>query len=159
MIGGVGPRTESGERLPVDHGFQLVVIPDFDLLLLVAGAEAVEEMHDGDSPGDGGKVRHRGQIHDLLRVRGGQHGNAGAPAGHHVALVAEDAERVGGKGPGGDVEDGRGQFSRDLIEVRDHEQEALGSGESGSQGACGDGPVDRAGLGAALDCISTTRTC
>ena len=43
-------------------------------------------------------------VHDLLHRVGGQHAEAGGAGGHDVAVVAEDGERVGGQGAGGDVE-------------------------------------------------------
>ena len=52
----------------VDHVLQVVVIPDCDLLDLVGGAEAVEEVEERNAALDGGEVRDRGEVHDLLRV-------------------------------------------------------------------------------------------
>ena len=55
--------------------------------------------------------------------------------GHHVLVVAEDGERLGGDGAGGHVEDGAGQFAGDLVHIGDHQQQALRGGEGGGQGA------------------------
>ena len=55
-----------------------------------------------------------------------------------------------GQGAGAHVEHGGGQLAGDLVHVGDHQQQALGSGEGGGQGAGGQGAVHgtgRASLG------------
>ena len=111
----------------------------------MGGAEAVEEMQEGQGALYGGKVGHRRQVHDLLGIGGGKHGEAGAPAGHHVAVVAEDVQGVGGHGAGGDMDDAGELFPGDLEHVGDHEQQALGRGKGAGQGAGGQRAVHRAG--------------
>ena len=73
-----------------------------------------------------GEVGHRREVHDLLDVALGEHGEAGLAAGHDVGVIAEDVEGVGGHGTGGHVEDARQALARDLVHVRDHEEQALG---------------------------------
>ena len=77
----------------------------FDLGDLMRGAEAVEEVQEGDARFEGGGLRDQGHVHDFLHGVGREHGEAGGAGGHDVAVVAEDGERVGGEGAGGDVED------------------------------------------------------
>ena len=67
---------EGAHRVHVAHLGQVVVVPHGDLLHLVGGAEAVEEVDERHAALDGGEVRHGGQVHDLLHVRLGQHGEA-----------------------------------------------------------------------------------
>ncbi len=55
-------------------------------------------------------------------------------ARHHVAVVAEDRERVRRDGARGDVDHRRAQLARDLEHVRDHQQQALGRREARPQG-------------------------
>ena len=69
----------------------------------------------------------------------------GLPAGHHVAVIAENGERVRGNGAGGHVNDRRRELARDLVHVGDHQQQALRSGEGGAQRARLDGAVQRSG--------------
>lgn len=38
------------------------------------------------------------KIHYLLDGAGGEHGEAGRADGHHVAVIAEDGQRLGGQG-------------------------------------------------------------
>ena len=76
-LGVEGAGAEVLNGLPVHHLGQVVVIPDGDLLDLVGGAEAVEEVQEGHAALDGGQVGHGGQVHDLLHIALGQHGEAG----------------------------------------------------------------------------------
>ena len=59
----------------------------------------------------------------------------GLAAGHDVGVVAEDREGVGGDGAGGHVHAEGGQLARDLVHVRDHQEQALRGGEGRGQGA------------------------
>ena len=64
-------------------------------------------------------------------------------------MVTEDAQCVGAEGPGGHMEHAGQHFACDLIHIGDHQQQPLGGGIGGGQGAGLQGAVDRAG-GAAL---------
>ena len=64
---------------------------------------------------------------------------------HDVLVVAEDGEGVGGKRPGGDVEDAGQQFAGDLVHVGEHQEEPLRGGEGRGQGAGDQRAVHRAG--------------
>ena len=128
MLGIQGVLTELLHGVHVAHILQILVIPHGDLLDLVAGAEAVEEVDEGNLALQSGQMGHGRQIHDLLDVALAQHGKAGLAAGHHVGVVAEDVQRLGGHGTGGDMEHGGQLLGCDLVHVGDHQQQALGSG-------------------------------
>ncbi len=66
--------------LHVAHFLQIGVVPLLDLLDLVGGTEAVEEVQERNVALDGGQVGNRRQVHDLLHVALGQHGEAGLAA-------------------------------------------------------------------------------
>ncbi len=138
----------------VAHVLEVLVIPHGDLLDLVRGAEALEEVDERRLAGEGREVGDGREVHDLLDVALGEHGEAGLTAGHDVGVIAEDVERVGGDGTGRDVEDARQALARDLVHVRDHEQKTLRGRVGGGEGACAQGAVHRAGgarLGLHLD--------
>ena len=99
------------------------------------GAETVEEVQEGHAALDGGKVRHCGQVHHFLGVRFRQHGKARLAAGIYVGVVAEDVQRMAGHRAGRHMEHRRQQLARDFIHVRDHQKQALRSGERGGEGA------------------------
>ena len=88
----------------VDHGAQVVGRELLDLGDFVRGAETVEEVEEGDARFQAGGLRDQRHIHDFLHRVGRQHAEAGGARGHDVAVVAEDGERMGGQGAGGDVE-------------------------------------------------------
>ena len=145
VLGIQGSGTEGRDCVHIRHVLQILVIPHLDLLQLMRGTEAVEEVQERHSALDGRKVCHRAEVHDLLHVRLGQHRKAGLTAGHHVAVVAENVQRVAGKRSRRDVEHARQQLARDLVHVRDHQQQALGRRVGRRQRARVQGAVHRAG--------------
>ena len=109
------------------------------------GAEAIEEVEERSLALDGGQVGHRCEVHDLLHVALGEHGEAGLAAGHDVGVIAKDVERVSGDGTGRNVEDARQALTRDLVHVRDHEQETLGRRVGGGEGTSAQRAMDSTG--------------
>ena len=111
----------------------------------MAGAEAVEEMEERHARTDGCQMRHAAQVHHFLHAAGSQHGKAGLAAGHHIAVIAEDVQRMRGQRAGGNMDHAGQQFARDLIHVRDHQQQTLRSSIGGRQRTGGKRAVYRAG--------------
>ena len=134
MLGIQGTLTESLDSVHVDHFGQILIIPDLDLLQFMAGAETVEEVQERNSALNGSQVGNRREIHHFLHAAFGQHRKTGLAAGHDVRVVAEDVQCVAGKRTGADMEDTGKQFTGDLVHVRDHQQQALGSRIGGGQG-------------------------
>ena len=116
-----------------------------DLGDFVRGAEAVEEMQERDARFQRGGLRDQRHVHDFLHRIRGQHAEAGGARGHHVAVVAEDRERLRGQRARRDVEHRRGQLAGDLVHVGDHQQQALRRGEGGGQRPGLQRAVQRAG--------------
>ncbi len=137
-----------------DQRPEIVVAEQVDAVDLVRGAEPVEEVQERDPSPQRGGVRHGGEVMGLLHRTGAQHGEAGRPGGHHVAVVAEDRQRVRGDRTGGDVDHRRRELAGDLVHVRQHQQQTLRSGERRTQGTRLQRAVQRAGrsgLGLQLD--------
>ena len=150
VLGVQGASPEGAQSLHVHQRPQVLVVQGLDLLNLVGGAEAVEEVEEGHPAVNGRQMGHGPQVHDLLGRGGRQQGEAGGPHAHDVGVVAEDAEGVGGEGPGGDVEHAGEHLPRDFVHVGNHEEQALGGGVGGGQGPGLEGAVDgprRAALG------------
>ena len=137
--------TELLNSLHVAHFLEVGVIPAGDLLNLVGGTEAVKEVQERDLAFDRGQMRDRGQIHDFLRVGLAEHGKAGLTAGHDVGVIAENVQRMGRNSTGRDVEHAGQLLRRDLVHVRDHQQQTLRRRIGGRQSACAEGAVDRTG--------------
>ena len=146
-VQGVGP--EGPQGVHIHQGTEVLIVQGLDLLDLVGGAEAVEEVQEGHPAVDGAQVGHGAQVHSLLGRGGRQQGKARLPHAHDVAVVAEDAQGVGAEGPGGHMEHAGQHLAGDLIHVGDHQQQALGGGIGGGQGTGLQRAVDRA-RGAAL---------
>ena len=120
----------------------------------MGGAETVKEVDERHTALNGRQVRHRGQVHDLLGVGLGQHGEAGLAGGVDVAVIAKDVQRLGGDGTGRNIKDAGQLLGCDLVHVGDHQQQALGCGEGGGDGAGAKRTVNRtgrAGFGLHLD--------
>ncbi len=148
-----GVHGADAEVLHVVPGHQLgqgLVVADLDLLDLVGGAEAVEEVQEGDLGAQGGDVADQGQIVDLLHRASGDQAPPGVAAAHHIGVVAEDRQGVSRHGARGDVDHAGAELTRDLVHVGDHQQQALGGGEGHSECTAGERAMDstgRAGLG------------
>ena len=136
------------------HGAQLGVFQHVAGVQLVAGAEAVEEVHERNAGVHGGGLGDQGVVVALLHRVGRQHRPTGLASGHHVLVVAENRQALRGQRPSRHVHDGAGQLTGDLVHVGDHQQQALGRGERRRQGTCLQRAVQRASratLGLHLD--------
>ena len=150
MLGIEGAVAEALYGVPVQQLIHILIVDELYLLDFVGGAEAVEEVYEGYAGLDGGQMGHKRQIHNLLYGSGGKHCEAGLAAAHNIAVVAKDGKGMVREGTGGYVEYSGKLLAGDLVHVGDHEQQALGSGEGGGQGACLEGAVNctgRTGLG------------
>ena len=148
-VGRERPAADVGDQVVGDHLLQIVVVEQLDLGHLVRGAEAVEEVDEGHAALERGALRDEREVVGLLHRVGGQQAEAGLADRHHVGVVAEDGERVGGHRARRDVHDEGRQLSGDLVHVRDHEQQPLRRREGRRERSALKGAVDRAG-GAAL---------
>ena len=114
-----------GDERIVDNRTHIVIGNLFDLLNFVTGTEAIEEVQERNAGRQRGLLRDQRQVHDFLNIVRGQHSVAGLATGHHIGMVAEDAQCLAGQRAGGHVKDCRGQFAGDLVHIRDHQQQAL----------------------------------
>jgi len=96
-----------------------------DLLNLVGGAEAVEEVDKRHARLERGRVRNQGQVHGFLDVAGGQHGKAGGTRRHNIGMVAEDRKRLGRQRARRHMKHRGSQLARDLVHVGDHQEQTL----------------------------------
>ena len=133
------------DSLHVAHFLQVGVIPLLDLLVLMRGTEAVEEVQEGNLALDGCQMGDRGQIHDFLHAALDQHCKTGLAACHDVAVITEDVQRLGSNGTCGNIEHAGQLLSSDLVHIGDHQQQALRSGEGGGDSTCTQRAVHSAG--------------
>src|SRR5215471_14022302 len=95
------------------------------------GAKPVEEMQEGDASLQRGGMTYCRQIMGLLHRSRAQKSEAYLPACHHVGVISENRERVGGQRPGCYVHAKRRQLTGNLVEVWDHQQQTLRCSEGG----------------------------
>ena len=144
MLGVKCSVTEGLDGVHVAHFLKIFVIPNGDLLDLVRGTEAVEEVYKRNSALDSGKMSNGSKVHDLLNIALAEHCKAGLAAGHDIRMVAEDAERMACDGTGGDMEHGGKKLACHLVHVGYHKEQTLGSGVGGGKSTCVQAAVDSA---------------
>ena len=120
----------------VNKRTDVLLVHNLNLVILVRGAESVEEVHEGHPSLKSSEVRHSCEVHNLLYRTRAEHGKTGLAASHNVHVVTEDTERVRSQGTCRHVEHARQQLTCNLVHVRNHEQQTLrcceGGGESTS---------------------------
>ncbi len=131
--------------LGINHGPDVVIREALDLLHLVAGAEAIEDVEEGYACFQRGSLRDEREILRLLNRVGEEHSPSGGPAGHHIAVIAEDGETGSRNGARRDMEYRAGELPGDLEHVGNHQQEALAGREGCGQRTCLERTVTRSG--------------
>ena len=132
----------------IDHLEQYLVRQGDDFRDLVRSAEPVEEMQKRNTRFERGRVRDQRQVLRLLHRRRAKHCPAGRARGHHIAVIAEDRQRLCRERSRGDVKHGRRQFAGDLVHVRDHQQQSLRRRERRAERAGLKRTVDHSGSAA-----------
>ncbi len=131
-----------------DHRPQILVRQLFDLRNLVRGAEAVKVVEHRNAGPQGRPLADRREVVGLLHRPRGQHPEPRLAARHDVGVIPEDRQRVRGHGARRHVHAERGQLARDLVHVRDHQEQALRRREGRREGARLQRAVNRAGSAA-----------
>ena len=132
MLRREGTSTELAQSLLIHEVANIVLFKKFDLLILVRGAETVEEVDERHASLECSKMSNSAEVHHFLNATFCQHGKACLTASHHIAVVTKDTQRVSCKCTGRNMEDAGQQFACNLVHIGNHEQEAL----AGSEGAC-----------------------
>ena len=86
--------SECLDSVHINHLGNVLLIPYLDLLDLVRGTEAVEEVQEGNSALDGGKMCNSTEIHYLLHVGRAEHSESGLTTCVDIGVVAEDVQSV-----------------------------------------------------------------
>ena len=129
----------------VDQRPQVGVFQRQHAVEFVRGTEAVEKMHERHAALQGGHLCQQGYVLCLLHRSGGEQGEPGLAYAHHVGMITEYRQPLGGQRTGRDVDHRRGQLAGNLVHVGDHQQQALRGRESRGQGSGLQGAVDRPG--------------
>ncbi len=91
----------------IDHLPQYVITQLLDLGNFAAGPPSVKEMQQRQASPQAGTMSDRRKVVRLLHAVGTQHGETGLPAGHHVAVIAENRQGVRRQGTRRNVHDER----------------------------------------------------
>ena len=90
MVGRERALAVLNNAIHVEEGAHVVFIEHFDFVDFVGGAEAVEEMQEGNAGFEGRGVRDQGEVHGLLHGVGAEHGPSSGAAEHDVGVVAKN---------------------------------------------------------------------
>ena len=124
------------DRIPVEDLAEIVVVDHFDLLDLMRRAEAIEEIDERHAAFDGDEMSDSREIHDLLHACLGEHRAASLARSHDILVIAEDVQRGRRERTRRHMEDTGEQLAGNLVEVRNHQQEALRRRVGRRQSAC-----------------------
>ena len=144
MIRIQGRLAETAHRIPIQKLAELLIGNGPDFLDLVGGAKTIKEVQERDPTFDGRQMGHAGQVHNFLHTAGGQHGEAGLAAVHHIAVITEDGHGMGTHRAGCHMQDRRLTGAADPVHGGDHQHQALGGSERGGKGTGFQCAVDRA---------------
>ena len=145
MVRVQGPGAMRPHRILVDHGAEMGILDQAQLVHLMGGAEAIEEMHERNTPRQRGRLGNQRQVMGFLHGGRSQLGEPGAAHRRDIGMIAEDRQTLGGQRPGRDMKHRRRQLAGDLVHVGDHEQQALRGREGRRQGAGLQRAMHRAG--------------
>ena len=136
MLGREGAAAEFGHLVHGHERTDVLLVHHFNLLVFVAGAEAVEKVNEGHAALKRCQVGNGREVHDFLYGAFAEHGKASLAASHHIAVVAKDTQRMGGERTGTHMEDAGQQFACNLVHIRYHEEQTLRSGERSGESTC-----------------------
>ena len=143
--GVLGVERSVAERLNcvhINHFLKILVIPSGNLLNLVRGSEAVEEVEEGYSGLDGSEVSYCTEVHDFLCVGLCEHSKAGLTASIYVGVITEDVKSVGSNTSCGYVNNARKKLTGDLVHVGDHKKKTLRCGVGCGKSTCSERTVN-----------------
>jgi len=140
-----GPCAERRDVLLVDDRAQIVVRQQREFGNFVRGAKAVEEMDERHPRAIAGGMRNQREVVRFLARVAAQQGAARGAARHDILVVAENRQPLRGQRTRAHVHGKRQQFPRDLVEIRDHQQQSLRRRERRGQRPALQGPVERPG--------------
>ncbi len=125
MIRVHGACAECRNCVTIEKLVHVRIVDQLDLLDFMRGTETVEEVAERNGRLDRGKMRDQREVHDLLHGCGCEERKTGLAACHHVAVIAEDRERMRCERTGGYVEHAGKQLAADLVHVGNHQKQAL----------------------------------
>ena len=128
-----GTIAEALDVLFFNERTDILLVEQLNLVILVRGAETVEEVNERYAGLECCQVSSSGHIHYLLYRTFAEHSETSLAASHHILVVTEDTKRVRSQRTGRNVEYARNQLTGNLVHVRNHQEQTLRSSEGGGQ--------------------------
>ena len=125
MLRGEGTAAELADLVHGHEGTDVLLVHHLNLLILVRGAETVEEVDEGHAAFERGKMGHCREVHHLLHGAFAEHGKTRLAASHDILVVTKNTERVTCQRTCTYMEHAGQQFTRNLVHIRNHQQQAL----------------------------------
>ncbi len=107
----------------------------------VGGAEPVKAVQKGNSSLKCCQVGHRCKVHHFLDAAAEEYGSPCLAAGIYIGVIAKDGQGMGGDSPGCHMDYPGKEFPCHTVEIRQHQQKALGGSESSGQRSRKERPV------------------
>ena len=112
----------------------ILLVEQLNLVILVRGAETVEEVNERYAGLERSQVSSGSHIHHLLYRTLAEHSETSLTASHHVLMVTEDTQRVRSQRTGRNVEHAGNQLAGNLVHVRNHQEQTLRGGKCRGEG-------------------------
>jgi hypothetical protein len=103
----------------------LIVGEQVDLVHLVGGTEAIEEVNEGQAASQGCDVGNQGKVMGLLHCESAQHGGTSLTNSHDITVASEDGQSLASNFTCGHMDDTWQEFSGDLVDVGNHQKKSL----------------------------------
>ena len=122
--------TEFFYSVNVEHFFKVSIVPKFNFLNFVRGAETIKEVDKCNFSFDCSQVSNRSQIHNFLRIRFSKHCNASLATSINVRMITKNVQCLSSNTACSNMEYTRKLFSSNLVHIRNHQKKTLRSCES-----------------------------
>ena len=106
-------------------------------------AETVKEVYKRHLARDGRKVCNRRKIHNFLHVAFCKHGKTGLASSHNIGMITKDIKSMRSYGTGAHMKYRRKTLCSNLVHIRNHKEQALGSGIGGGKSTSTQRSVNR----------------
>ena len=127
---------ELGDGIPVSHLSQIIIIPCLNLLDLMGSAETVEEVNKRNFALDCSQMSHCSQVHNFLYAGLAQHSASGLAACIYIRVITKNRQCVAGQSTSGYVDNARKLLAGNLVQIRNHQKQTLGSRVGSRKSAC-----------------------
>ena len=117
----------------INQSMHIILLNLLDFHNLMAGAETIKKMDDGQTRLQRRHLSDQSHVHDFLHGGGAEHAPTGPANSHNIGVVSKDRERMGRQRTSRNVHNRAGELACNFVHIGDHQQKPLRSRERGSQ--------------------------